>query len=239
MNAVRALLFDKDGTLVDFDRTWGPAAREVMRRLAAGDAETLARLHEVSHFVPEEDRFRGTSPLVAGSSAQYGPLWAHVLARPSTPEFFAEVDALFGEEGLRSLTAIGRPHESLARLAGAGFPLGIATNDNEANARLQAEHLGILPLMAGIYGYDSGHGPKPQPGMIEAFARQAGVPVATVALVGDTHHDFATARAAGALFVLVRSGPERIDAFADQADLVVDDVAELVDRLLGREAVPA
>jgi phosphoglycolate phosphatase len=28
--AIRGILFDKDGTLVDFDRTWGPAAYSVI-----------------------------------------------------------------------------------------------------------------------------------------------------------------------------------------------------------------
>ena len=35
---IRAILFDKDGTLVEFDRTWGPAVQVVLRHLAGGDA---------------------------------------------------------------------------------------------------------------------------------------------------------------------------------------------------------
>src|SRR4051812_17027696 len=38
----KAILFDKDGTLIDFDGTWGPAAYEVMRALAQGDAHSEA-----------------------------------------------------------------------------------------------------------------------------------------------------------------------------------------------------
>ena len=79
---LRAILFDKDGTLIDFDATWGPAAYEVMRALACGDEAAFADLVRVSEYVLEERRFLPTSPLVAGSSASYGPLWAQALKRP-------------------------------------------------------------------------------------------------------------------------------------------------------------
>ncbi len=236
MNTIRAILFDKDGTLVDFDRTWGRAAGAVMHRITGGDAARRRRLEEVSHYVPEERRFLASSPLLAGSSGQFGPLWAEVLERPATEDLFNEINVLFGEEGRRFLTPIGTPAQTLGRLSAGGLPLGIGTNDTEANARVQAELLGLGPLLTGIYGYDSGHGAKPGPGMVEAFARDAGLPVETVALVGDTRHDLLAARAAGAIAVLVRSGPGPVDAFADEADFILDDVEELAERLLGAPA---
>ena len=41
---IRAILFDKDGTLVEFDRTWGPAVQAVLRHLAGGDAALYRKL---------------------------------------------------------------------------------------------------------------------------------------------------------------------------------------------------
>ncbi len=35
---IRAILFDKDGTLIDFQRTWGPATHVVLSQLCDGDA---------------------------------------------------------------------------------------------------------------------------------------------------------------------------------------------------------
>ncbi|MCS0502231.1 HAD family hydrolase [Ancylobacter mangrovi] len=232
MNAVRAILFDKDGTLVDFDRTWGPAAGAVMERFAAGDAATLARLHAVSHYLPAERRFLQSSPLIAGSSRQFGPLWAETLGRPADLAFFLEIDRLFALEGRRFLTPIGAPRQDLTRLHRSGLVLGIATNDAEANAHIQADLLGIAGLVSAVYGYDSGHGSKPAPGMIAAFSHVTGLPPGAIALVGDTKHDLDTARAAGALAILVRCGPSPVDDFADEADLVVDDVGALADLLL-------
>lgn len=226
-NAPRAILFDKDGTLVDFDRTWGPAAGAVMRRLAGEDESRLERLHTVSHYLPEERRFLQTSPLIAGSSRQFGPLWAQILDRVADEALFRQIDVMFSEEGERHLTPIGVPEAALRRLHALGLPLGIATNDAEANARLQVGKLGLDPYLDAVYGYDSGYGSKPSPGMVEAFARLTGIVPSQIALVGDTRHDLDTARTSGAMAILVRCGPGPVDSFAHEADLVVEDVEEL------------
>lgn len=242
MKDLTALLFDKDGTLVDFDRTWGPAAGAVMRTLAAGDEAAFARLAAVSHYVEAEQRFLHTSPLVSGSSIHYGPLWAEVLGRPATSAFFSLMDRLFAQEGLRHLTPIGRPRAALERLKAAGLDLGIVTNDAEASAREQAEVLGLRGLLTAIHGYDSGFGSKPQPGMITAYAERFGHRPEAVAVVGDTAHDFHAARAAGARFILVRSGPIPVASLLEEADLVVDSVDDLPARLLsttGEAAAPS
>lgn len=232
MNAPRAILFDKDGTLVDFDLTWGPAAGAVLERLAGPDLRARDALYAAAHYIPEARRFRQSSPLIAGSSRQYGPALAAVLGRPADAAFFQEIDRLFIEEGRRFLTPIGRPAEALGRLHAHGLPLGIATNDAEANAHLQAGLLGLGEMLSAVYGHDSGHGSKPGPGMVAAFSALTGLPASEIALVGDTRHDLEAAKAAGARAILVRCGPVPVDAFAHEADLVVDSVDALADLLL-------
>ena len=110
---IKAVLLDKDGTVIDFDRTWGPAAYEVMRELAGGDPLKLERLVAVSEYDLVTRSFRPTSPLVAGSSADYGPAWAAALEREPGPGLYAEMDERFRIWGLRHLAPIGRPAEVL------------------------------------------------------------------------------------------------------------------------------
>lgn len=236
LDGLKALLFDKDGTLVHFDRTWGPAAGAVMRTLAGENAAALRRLEAVSHYLPGEERFLHTSPLVAGSSAHYGPLWAQALGQEASPDFLARLDALFSAEGLRHLTPIGRATETLRRLHGSGLFLAIVTNDAEANARLQAEALGFLPLLDAVHGYDSGFGSKPGPGMVRAVGERFGFAGPEMAVIGDSAHDLAAARSADARFILVRTGPAPVDDMVPLADLVVDSIDDLPDALV--EAMP-
>ena len=228
--ALRAILFDKDGTLIDFDATWGPAAYEVMRALAGDDEEAFAELVRVSEYVLEERRFLPTSPLVAGSSASYGPLWAQALGRSPSLDLYREMDELFGLWGLRSLTPIGRPADLTRTLAERGLRLGIATNDAEASAHAQAEALGLMPHLDFIAGYDSGFGGKPHPGMVLAFAERCAVRPNEVALVGDALHDLDAARAADAVSIAVLTGPfghaARVE-LEPHADYVIDSIGEL------------
>ncbi len=232
MRGLKALLFDKDGTFVHFDRTWGPSAGFVLRTLAQGDAAALKRLEDVSEYLPEEERFLPSSPLVAGSSAHYGPLWAQTLGRPADAEFLGLIDRLFREAGMRHLTPIGQPAQVLARLHEAGLRLAVVTNDAEANARQQADALGLTPYLDAVHGYDSGYGSKPGPGMISAVAARFSLPPATMAVVGDSAHDLAAAHSAGAKFILVRTGPAPVEHLYYEADLVVDSIDDLPARLL-------
>jgi len=224
---IRAILFDKDGTFVDFDRTWGPAAFRVMERMAKGDRSGLERLMAVSQFDEATMRFRPTSPLVAGSSADYGPLWAEALGRPFSKAFTDEMDVLFVEEGLAGLTPIGDPVGAIGALKARGFVLGVVTNDSENGARSQTARLGIDHHFDFIVGWDSGHGRKPAPGQITAFLDAWQMAPQEVVLVGDSLHDMHAARAAGIIAVGVTSGPLVPEGFADHADVVLPSFMEL------------
>lgn len=225
------LLFDKDGTLVDFDRTWGAAAFPVMWRMSGGDDASLRRLADAMHYDLDLRRFRPTSPLIGGSPAEILAAWGGALGRLDDATLLAELNALFAAETLASLMPIGDPIVVLDALRDRGFALGLATNDSEASARAQLAALGLDGHMSFVAGYDSGHGGKPEPGMVLAFAAVLGVEPARVALVGDTTHDLRAARAAGALAIAVLSGPATRDVLAPEADHVIDSVADLPDLL--------
>src|SRR5262245_60161412 len=97
---IRAILFDKDGTLIDFQRTWGPATHALFCHFSAGDQSVYARLADVSGYVVAEQRFRADSLLIGGNTLEFGTLWANVLGRPATTEFFSEINRRYNEFGL-------------------------------------------------------------------------------------------------------------------------------------------
>ncbi len=224
---IAGVLFDKDGTLVSFEHTWGPATLAVMKALARGDATLLRAQAELLHYSLEHARFLPTSPLIAGSTQDYGRLWATALGRVDLIELKREIDHLTAEESLKSLTPLGRPIETLDALAKMGLRLGLATNDSEASARRHLDALGLSARLEFVAGHDSGHGAKPDPGMIHAFARFLGARPAQVAMVGDTVHDLDSARAAGALAIAVLSGPAPREALEAHADHVIEDITQL------------
>src|SRR2546423_3045950 len=92
--ALAGVLFDKDGTLIDFQLTWGPAIHAVIHALACGDAEKLRAQAECLHFEIETRRFRSTSPIIGGATAHYGAAWAAALGRDDFLALRAEIDEL-------------------------------------------------------------------------------------------------------------------------------------------------
>jgi phosphoglycolate phosphatase len=224
---LRAILFDKDGTFVDFDKTWGPAAFRVMHRMAGGDRGKVERLMAVSLYDEAAQRFLPTSPLVAGSSADYGPLWAEAIGVPFSSDVTDAMEALFVEEGLAALAPIGDPAAVMDELKHRGYRLGVVTNDSEAGARHQTAALRIDHHFDYIVGWDSGHGRKPGPGQINAFLQAYNLRPHEVALVGDSLHDMHAARAAGIVAIGVTSGPLVPEGFADHADVVMGSIMEL------------
>ena len=231
---IRAILFDKDGTLVDFQRTWGPATHALLAHFAAGDRVVFDELAAVSGFVAAEQRFLPDSPIISGATPDFGSLWAQVLGRPATSDFFAEIDRLYNVTGLEHLAPIGDPAGVLAGLRRRGYQLGIATNDPEASAHAQIARLGIARLVEFVAGYDSGFGAKPAAGPVLAFARALDVEPREVAVVGDAVYDLVAARAAGAIAVGVRSGPTPGALLAPYADALIDSIADLRAWLEGR-----
>ena len=92
----------------------------------------------------------------------------------------------------------------------------------------QIERLQIGELIDFFCGYDSGHGAKPGPGMVEAFARTLELPAAAIAVVGDSLHDLDMARAAGAgLTIGVLTGASPRETLAPHADHVIASIAEI------------
>lgn len=230
------ILFDKDGTFVDFDKTWGAATYAVMLAMSAGDAEAFQRIVEAMHYDVEGRRFRATSPLIAGAPDTYVHLWAEALGRHNDAAMLDLMNRHFADETLRALAPIGQPSAVMAALHERGLKLGLATNDSEASGRAQVAALGLDGYMDFFAGYDSGHGAKPGAGMVRAFAAYLGVPPAQIAMVGDSAHDLAAARASGAVAVAVLTGPAKRDTLEPLADHVIDGIADLpglVDEITG------
>jgi phosphoglycolate phosphatase len=226
---VRAILFDKDGTLVDIQATLGPATCAVLRRL--GGEAMAARLAELTQVDMAAQRLKPGCPVISEATDVYGRAWARVLGRDYTPEFEREIDALYLETTLEHLHPIAEPRAVLGALHERGYRLGIMTNDADANTRAQMERLGLAGLIEFVAGYDSGFGQKPDAAPVLAFASHMGVTPAEVAVVGDSPHDLIAARAAGAVAVGMLSGTNGAAALSPYADVLLPSIVKLGDWL--------
>ena len=228
---IRAILFDKDGTLVDIQLTLGPATCDVLWKLSSGDHAMLARLAELTRVDTVARRLMPGCPVISEATDVYGRTWARALGRSYTPDFEREIDRLFLETTLEHLHPIGTPHAVLSALRQGDYRLGIMTNDADANTRAQMQRLGIAGLVEFVAGYDSGFGQKPDAAPVLAFASAVGVASNEIAVVGDSPHDLIAARAAGAVAIGVLSGPNGADVLAPHADALIPSIMKLAEWL--------
>ncbi len=228
------VLFDKDGTLIDFRATWVPAYLGVAAELTAmaGQPTTAELLLAHMGYRVAEDSFDETSPLLWATNAMIARHW-------STAQGLAAVDVL--EVVDRHFTDLERyPPRPVGDVAGLfdrlrrlGLKLGLATMDTVAPARATAAMLGIAPALDFLAGSDSGHGVKPEPGMVLAFCAACGLDPADVVMVGDTPADLAMGREAGCgLVVGVLTGGAAASMLVPLADHVIASIQDL-EPLLG------
>ena len=110
---LRALLFDKDGTFLDFAKTWDAATGSVINTLAEGDGVLAERLAEIVHYDLEARVLLPTSPFIASSVGELIPLWAEALGRPGDATLEQILRDLF-HDATRCPRPCSRPATGLA-----------------------------------------------------------------------------------------------------------------------------
>ncbi|MGR3984384.1 MAG: HAD family hydrolase [Gammaproteobacteria bacterium] len=227
MQKIQGILFDKDGTLLDFNRTWLPPYRRatayLQQRTGVAAGELLAR----GGFVAEGEKWLPDSPLASGCNREIIERWAEVIGRPINGAERREVEACFALPPDAYAPVVDDLEAALASLRRRGIALGLATMDDEAGARSALRALGVAAQFDFLCGADSGHGVKPEAGMALAFCAECGLQCAQVAVVGDSPKDLRMGELAGAaLCVGVLSGAHDAAALAG-ADLLLDNIGEL------------
>lgn len=220
---IDGILFDKDGTLFDFQASWGAWARDFLSSIAADPAH-FAALADAIGYLPAEDSFHPDSPVIAATAADIALALAPHLPQMSLSEVTARIDAAAAQVRMAEAVPLIPLFEDFQRR---GLKLGIATNDSEIPARAHMAAHGLTGLLDFISGYDSGHGAKPEPGMMNAFLRQTGLAPERVLMVGDSLHDLDAGRAAGMRTVAVLTGIATAEDLAPHADVVLTNIGEL------------
>jgi phosphoglycolate phosphatase len=207
MMCIKAILFDKDGTLFDFEASWADWMAETIVRLARGDAG-LAGIWPPLRFDCRRAAF----------SRQPGDRRNAARRRAADRAALAVHERRTDRRGSRKLgrrRADGRrPCPSTRCCAGSardGYALGVATNATRSELDAHLDAAGVAELAFDfVAGCDSGHGAKPDPGHVPCLRRASGMSrPGSVVMVGDSLHDLKAGRAAGMRTVGVLTGLAR------------------------------
>lgn len=225
---MRGVLFDKDGTLLDFEASWSGVYRELCLELSEGDAGRAEVMLLAGGLDPATGRFRSGAPLAAGTTIDIVRIWYPALLGAEQRAMVERIDAVFHRNGITCSVPVTGLAAALAELFAAGLAMGVATNDGTAATLAALKALGIDHFLPHVFGYDSVPRPKPAPDIVHAFCKAASVEPREVAVIGDNPHDLEMARSAGAGAALgVLTGNSSRAELQPLADAVLDSVCDL------------
>ena len=232
---IKGILFDKDGTLVDFNATWLGIADFMAMDAAEGDRWKADRLLAAAGFDFVAKRFKPDSIFASGTNMDVVELWFPRLSDEDQMLAVARFNEITSVQGSSMAVALPGIVAALTALHKRSYRLGVATNDSTGGAEKTMVTLGVAQLFDAAYGYDAVANPKPAPDTILAFCDLTGLRPAEIAMVGDNRHDLEMARAGGCgLAVGVLSGTGTRESLSAIADVVLDSVADLPDFLSAR-----
>ena len=231
--AIELVVFDKDGTLIDFDRMWSGWSAELVRKLATAAGEHTRRpLVGALGLDPDGERVIPGSPLAAWPMARLRELTVATLADAGLTEDAAEaaVDVSWQPP---DPVALAHPLTDLRALFGAlrgrGIRVAVATSDDRAPTEATLAGLGVAGLVDALVCADDGLKVKPAPDTLLHLCTLLGVGPSRTAMIGDSQADVAMGRAAGAgLVVGVLSGIGSRTELEPFADTILDSVADLL-----------
>ncbi len=222
--AIKGLIFDKDGTLFDFQSSWGPWFYDLLKELTEGQGERLFRSAELCKFNLSSKTFFPNSPFVSGSTDELIS-----VIRPFTNKYPGEELSSFILK--KSLTVKQLPVTNLVYLfqilKDKGFKMGLATNDYVTPAIIQLKTSNIAQMFEFIAGCDSGFGSKPEAGQLFAFAKKLNLLPEEVIMIGDSKVDMIAGKLAGMKTVAVLTGVALETDLEQFADAVLKNISEL------------
>jgi phosphoglycolate phosphatase len=231
-------VFDKDGTLIDFEYAWGRQTVAGVERLMAavpGGAALRRDVYRSLGYNPQTHRTAGNGPLATASIGKLRTIVACVLYQHSFAWDEAEAHARNSfEAGLTSipLKELIRPAADVRRLVNdlcqAHVRLAVVTTDDRLPTLETLTLLGIADQVDFLACGDDQIPLKPAPDAVLNACAHLSIAPARTLVVGDTVADMLMAKHAGAgLRAAVLSGVGDRDGLAAYADVVLDSVADI------------
>lgn len=228
----QAIIFDKDGTLIDFDAMWGgwviylAEQLRLVTGLAVRQPLCLAMGYDETHNKVLADGKLAASPMgllyrltievmqslgLSAKEAERAVEQAWSVPDPVTlAKPFTDTRALF------------------RRFHALGIKIAIATSDDRAPTQATIEAIHVEEFVSTIVCADDGIEAKPAPDMVLAICERLHISPDQAMLVADTTADLRMGRAAGVgLVVGTLSGVSNANDLAPFADVLIQSIDEL------------
>lgn len=228
----QAIIFDKDGTLIDFDAMWGGWALYLAEQLhQVSGINVRDALCESFGYDQTAEKVLAHGMMAASPMAKLYQLTVEVMQAQGLSEEEAKriVEAgwcipdpvVLAKQFTDTWTLFSNLHKQNIKIA-------IATSDDRAPTQAMIEAFDIEEFITTMVCADDGIPSKPAPDMVLTICQRINVDPSRVMVVGDTTADLKMARAAGAgLVVGVLSGVSASSDLIHFADVLIESVDEL------------
>ena len=221
---VSGILFDKDGTLFDFQKTWGKWAKIFLKKISENNIEEAIKLGSYIGYNYLTEKFLSNSVVIAGTPNDIAEKIISSLPKWNINELTDYMNEVAKSAEIMAAVPL---NPLLLELRAKNLKLGVATNDGNLPTIAHLKSAEIFDFFDFVVGSDSGYGFKPNPGMQIEFCRRFQLEPETVLMVGDSTHDLIAGRSANMICVGVLTGVAQESELNSYADVVLNDIGEI------------
>ena len=233
---VKAILFDKDGTLTNIDNMWVEPTEMVIRNILKQHIKedspiTIEQMLELlgivqGEIVPNSVIASGTVEDMLDEIGKYFPIDKMALYDEVLEDFrqylLAHPDMII---------PIGDVAFLISELKHKGIEVGVVTNDSYIPTKTIFEILKIWHLFDFVATPDE-YPAKPASDSLIGASEHLAVPLHEIFYVGDSYLDMAYAKHCGGGIAVLTSGSD-VQKMKEQSLLVLDSVEQLLDFVIG------
>lgn len=242
MKNIRGILFDKDGTLLDFNSIWIPVIISLIDEIVMEfNIESIFEIKRklLNYIGVTDGEVEPSGILASGTSEDIAKAFRTVLANEKVEEYMLnDLDVLvrnkidkLAKEKSELIKPTGNLIKLLEDIKHKKIYIGLATSDSYESAYLCLDQLNIKKYFDFIGANDGIIKSKPNPELLHKFCDTCGLMPEEIAVVGDTEIDMELANNGNAAFAIgVLSGTNGLETLAKRADFIINSVEDLIDR---------
>ncbi len=216
---IKAIIFDKDGTLFDIQRSWSQWCNIFIGKFCKVHALRPELLAQALNFDLESGLFRKDSIFVHGSIDEVIDKVHSVFPKIKRNAIH---NALFEDIADTKQVPLTDLQKLFSQLY--DFKIGLITNDSEDNALAHLDQHSLIKYFERIFGYDSGYGAKPDSGQLIAFCDQMALEPNEVLMVGDSQYDLIAAKNISMHCLGVLSGTASEDELREHTPHIINSI---------------
>lgn len=227
------VVFDKDGTLIDFNLMWGSWVESQAWKLEmTSGLPVREKLFDVMGYDWIHRSIKSQGAMCCTPMGQLYKLAVKVLRDEGVEEHKAE--SIIREiwsmpDAVKTSRPLGDIKGVFNSIKQMNMKIGVCTTDNREPTLETLHHLGVFDLVDVINCGDDELPAKPAPEQIWTMCRQLNIEPNNTVMIGDTNTDMQLGRNAGCgLSIGVLDGASSLEDLAASADILVPSIDKVV-----------